>query len=1000
MISFSKKNHSIISPLAVFLLLGVVIFGICPAIANAQESADPAVAASEVSFDSSEVVDSAKFWGMKVRKINYIIPSYMNKSEVKNATKIKVGKGLSRWRVRMTIRRIYLIGDIQQPVIKATPLPNGEVDVEIKVYPKYLIRDIEVKGNKHFNHFDIISDILRISTGDDFHENLVPIWKSKILAAYEKVGFLNARVKIDSPSTKWKEDNKTDLFIRVYEGKIFKVDTISLKGNLGRFSRSDILDKLGWRTGMSYNEEKLTKGIVKLGKFLKKEYYLEARISEWDINDRRIAKVDDENKTVNVILSIFVGPRVFIDLNKECFSCAQRKWKLPASLGIDNQRRFNKSIVKDWESRIALFFKSMGYFDAIVIGTYKETEDKFGPIKQISFTAEIGKKVKIRKIDFKNNPTYKDNVLLKLLTTGTYFTQSGFDTDLDNIINFYNRNGFLGAKILEKRLEYIPKDGLYIVVVLQEGSRTILTKINIPDTKVYHQKDFNKFIAEINANIKEKDPKFKEGDPFNPFILEDIRSKFIAEYMRQGYIESRVKAYIKTSNDGKSTTVTFDITEGRRYKFGNIYIHGNKLTKDHVIRRELFITTGRPFNYERVFESEQSLVQLGFFKSVQIRPIDIDEESEQVDLLVEVEERNSGYIETGLGYNTYFGYSVAFEVGHKNLAGHGRRLSFHTDASMSDERFIFDTRHMAVDFMWPWVARTPMDGKLTFFDNVDQDIGFNLRSFGTVVGVSTNLTKLFFNLKATRANEKLQKLWKYWTVGLEYEFAKDFIYNLDSDVDADPGEIQITILKPSVTRDEVNNPFNPTRGIKAQLGSRLTGSLSWAAPALQSQVHYLQASVQGSAYYGLFTIPKTGVMVFAQNFRFGHGQVLRETDIIPISRRFYLGGSTTLRGFSSNQIAPLGTDNRTPTGGNFLAQSNTELRIPLPKNLGVLLFFDAGDVSRDLEHFYLDLLRTSTGLGFRYMTPIGPISLDYGIKLNKRHYETPGEFYITIGNAF
>jgi len=367
---------------------------------------------------------------------------------------------------------------------------------------------------------------------------------------------------------------------------------------------------------------------------------------------------------------------------------------------------------------------------------------------------------------------------------------------------------------------------------------------------------------------------------------------------------------------------------------------------------------------------------------------------------VEVEERNSGYVETGLGYNTYFGYSVAFEVGHKNLAGHGRKLSYHTDASMQDEKFRFDTRHIIVDFMWPWIARTPMDGKLVFFDNIDHDIGFKLRSFGTEVGVLSVLTKLFYNLKATRANEGLQKLWKYWTVYLDYEFAKDFIYKIDSDVDADPGEVQITLLKPSVSRYEVNNPFNPTRGVKAQLGSRLFGGLAWASPALQSQVHYLQANLQGSAYLGLYEIPDLGIFVFAQNLRFGHGQVLRETDIIPISRRYYLGGSTTLRGFAPNQVAPLGDDGRTPIGGNFLAQSNTELRIPLPKSLGLLLFFDAGDVTKDLEHFYVDLLRTSAGLGLRYMTPIGPISLDYGMKLNKRHYETLGEFYITIGNAF
>lgn len=945
--------------------------------------------------DGSAVEDSAPFWGKNVRKIDFVLPPWMSDKEIRRVTKIKAGKKLTRWRVRQSLRRIYLLGYVENPVLKAQIRTDGQVDVEVKIYPTYVIRDIRVKDNKTFNYSEIVDEILHISMGDDFRESDVPIWKNKLSTALGQEGRLDADVRVHWEKTKRKVDNKVDIFINFDEKRSFRVETISLKGAISPYSRNKILSVLKWRTGMIYKEDKFSKGLVRLKKFLKKNEHLEARVPEWDIRDSQLVKIDKKTNSISINLDLQVGPRVLIEFPERCYSCAQKKWKIPAELGMANQRRFNQWIVKDWEKRIENYFRNRGYYNASVMGTYEETAEEGVPVKRITLTLEKGKKVKIRKIDFKNNPSVKDKELLSLLTSRKNFTEKSFDKDLEKIINHYNRQGFLRAKVLEKRLEYVPDDGLYIQIVLEEGPQTILKTIDFPDTRVFNKEKFEKYLAEMP-----KGQQLLEGEPLNPFVVESAKARIIAAYMRQGYIKSRVKDKVVISKDGKEATVTFAIKEGRRYKFGNVYIHGNKLTKKHVVQRELFIKPGRPFNYEKIFDSEQALVRLGFFRSVQIAPVDHDIDEEQVDLLVDLEERNAGYIENGIGYNTYFGYSAAFEVGHKNLAGHGRRISFHVDASMQDQHFRFDNRHMAIDFMWPWVARLPMDGKLTIFDNQTQEIGYNLRSFGSIIGVSTVLTKMFYNLRATHANDELQKIWRFWTVGLDYEFARDFIFHIDEEVDADHGEIQITTLSPIVIRDERNNPFHPTRGIKAQVGSINSARLIWASPALQSQVHYLQAIGQTAWYLGLFEIPEAGVFVVAQNFRVGHGQVLRETDVIPISRRFYLGGSTSMRGFAPGQISPLADDGRTPIGGNFFLQSNSELRIPLPANLGLLVFFDAGDVTKDFENFYIDLMRTSTGLGFRYMTPIGPISADYGIKLNKRPYETIGEFYITIGNAF
>ena len=971
-------------------------------VAYAQDAAeDPApedftVVEDNGAQDKSETFsldNNESFWGKKVKSIQYDVPPWIDKKELRRVVKIKTGKELLKWRVRKTIQRIYLLGYIDNVIIKSEARGADQVDVIIKVIPKYVLRDIRILDNTAYSDDEIMSDILGISEGDDFYEGLIDGWKQKLEKALGDVGYLNAKARFSFQKTKMKVDNKVDLTINVDENSQFKIGRISLDGDIKPFSRHEILSILKLRTGETYETEKVTKGLKRLRKTLKKKQYLESRIPEWDMTDPDNLKIDKKTNKVDVILPINVGALVLIRFG-ECFTCAQKKWKLPQEINLENQRRFNKWIVKDFETKIADYYRARGYFNATITGTYEETTIDGHPTKIIQLERELGEKLPVREIDFKNNPSFKDKELRALLTSSDYFLESNIDKDLQNVINFYNRSGFLRAKIMEKRLRVVEDDGLYIQVILDEGPRTILTEIKTQGFEVFKGKQREEILAQVHKLLK-------EDEPLNPFVITDAKAQFIAAYLRKGYIRARVKDELKISKDGKTATVTFTVDEGRKYFFGNVYVRGNKLTKKYVILRELFIIEGEPFSWEDVFSSEQALVQLGFFQSVQITPVDKDLTEENVDLLVDLKERNSGYIEYGLGYNTYFGYSASFEVGHKNLAGHGRRISYHVDGSMQDVHFRLDNRHMAVNFVWPWVARIPMDGKITIFDNQQQEIGYNLRQFGVTVGVSTYVPKLLNYMKSTRQNKDLRKLFNFYTLGTDYEYARDFIYELQPGVEQDPGLLQITVLQPSIMRDERDNPFNPTRGVKAQVGSVNKIYLRYSSPALMSQVHYLQAIAESSWYYGFVKLSDWGKLVFAQNFKVGHGQSLRDTDTIPISRRFYLGGSTSIRGFKPNSISPTAVDDTSlPIGGNFLVQSNTEFRVPLPKNLGILLFFDAGDVTATTNDFYIDLMRSSAGLGFRYITPIGPISADYGFKLDRRTDESIGEFAITIGNAF
>ena len=158
-------------------------------------------------------------------------------------------------------------------------------------------------------------------------------------------------------------------------------------------------------------------------------------------------------------------------------------------------------------------------------------------------------------------------------------------------------------------------------------------------------------------------------------------------------------------------------------------------------------------------------------------------------------------------------------------------------------------------------------------------------------------------------------------------------------------------------------------------------------------------------------VPLTDGLTFVGVARVGYAVPFNGGDIIPIRDRFFLGGGTTVRGFAENSIGPTGgpTVNQfggivspggDPLGGDFALNLNTELEFPLLYGFGGVVFVDGGGVYLQDQSISIDNFRRSAGLGLRYMTPVGPISLDYGFKLDRRVGESVGEVHFSVGTIF
>jgi outer membrane protein insertion porin family len=229
---------------------------------------------------------------------------------------------------------------------------------------------------------------------------------------------------------------------------------------------------------------------------------------------------------------------------------------------------------------------------------------------------------------------------------------------------------------------------------------------------------------------------------------------------------------------------------------------------------------------------------------------------------------------------------------------------------------------------------------------------------------------------------------------LTYAFERVDNYNVEPGAILSPedvGYVRVSSLSPALVWDLRDDIFNPRKGALYGI------VVKQAMHQLGSQADFTKVSVQSSWY-----VPLSRGVITALSARAGMAWPHYETAEVPLHERFYLGGSTTVRGYTQDSVGPSAKNpdgTITPTGGSSMVLFNAELRFMLSEGFGFVLFSDAGNVWVD-QDIKLDDLRASYGAGIRYGTPIGPLRIDYGQKIHRRPGESPGELHFNIGHTF
>ena len=860
---------------------------------------------------------------------------------------VKPGDRFSGAAIRESLALLYLKEMFTDIRVEAFPDTDG-VRVEFVLFPKTIVDALAIQGNSAVST-GAIRDMLAGIEGKELRDNKLALLKAELLALYQAEGFYNTAVTIRTESLK--EPHRVILHIDILESAPTLLAEITFSGNTA-FTDKDLLKVLKSKKGSPLKRDLLLDTdkdaiLMKYGK----AGYPAARIGPVKIRF-------EESKAFAHIL-VNEGPRVTVTFSGNSVFGAH---KLSESLLVWSEHDTSDTAIDSSMDKIRSLYREKGYADAVVEVKKTETPSQLS----LDFSVHEGLRVTVNEISITGNTVFTAKEIkarMALRESGWFisrpFREALLDQDIDYLRDRYFDSGYLSASVRKNIVRTSDTNAVDIMIVITEGWQARTGDISFDGSKMLPSTELLSLMG------------LKQGAPFNERLVDEDRYRILSAYTNKGYLYARVDVE-KNSHDN-TVDLHYRITEDQPVSIGRIILRGNERTRDDVIMRELLVKPGDFYDYGSLLSSQQRIYRLGYFRMAKFDPVHPGEKEYIKDMLFTVEERPAGAVEIGTGYGDLDRLRGFVEVSHRNLWGSARYASLRYEESSILKRAIFN-------FQEPWFLGRKLENRFSLVWSDSERLNSDTR-------------EIYYQTRKTVASFGVEKSYVKLKPSLTYQFENVVNYNVKPEAQLtseDSGRVLVSSLIPALVWDLRDDVFNPRYG--ALYGIILKEALR----ELWSEADFSKLTVQGSWFLPLDTD------VLALSARAGMAWPFRNTAEVPLHERFYVGGSTTVRGFRQDAIGPsvVGSDGEsTPTGGSSMVVLNLELRVNPGEGFGYVLFCDAGNVWAGQE-IRLGDLRASYGAGIRYGTPIGPLRVDYGQKMHRLSGESPGELHFNIGNTF
>jgi outer membrane protein insertion porin family len=546
------------------------------------------------------------------------------------------------------------------------------------------------------------------------------------------------------------------------------------------------------------------------------------------------------------------------------------------------------------------------------------------------------------------------DVRLPWTSQRNFFDRNRFDADLKRVEAFYADRGFPDARVTSFDVKLNDKhDAVDITITVDEGNPVRVAAVNLEGFDVIPASHFDALRGQLPLQV---------GEPRDRQAVLTAHDLMLNELRDHGYPYARVTTEENDGADGKQATITFTAQPGLRANFGEIEITGNRSVSDEVIRRQLLFKPGDLFQRSAIQDSQRRLYGMALFQFVNVETINSETQGAEVKTRITVVEGKHQRVNMGVGYGTEEKARVDAEYHHVNFLGGARSAGVHGRWSSLDRgiradftqpyffgpTFSLGGEGQLWDYFTPVYTSTITGGKLSLTQQISSRTSWTayIGSARTTTTPSPDFSlaqnpQLFVQLIALGLNPvSLEQKGTLSSVGLDWQ------------------------------RTVTDNALNPRHGYQIAIHTEKAGQV------LPSTFNYFALSSDARNF-----LPIGNRIVVANRLLVGNirpaGYVQAE---VPFSKKFFLGGAQTLRGWGRFEVSPLADG--LPVGGDTMFSFSSEARVALKGKLGGVLFFDAGNVWTDLRTVDFGQIRYDVGTGLRYATPVGPIRLDWGYQLN------------------
>jgi len=618
---------------------------------------------------------------------------------------------------------------------------------------------------------------------------------------------------------------------------------------------------------------------------------------------------------------------------------------------------FSHAALQESIDKITNFAKDNGYYFAKV--NYKiEDEGKI-----VTFLIDEGRKVKIKEINLFGNKAFSTFKLKwKMSTsTGDFYKEKELQEDIEKLLFFYETNGYPMITIQKPQVFYDKeKDGIIINITISEGDIFRIEEITFSGNTIFATKELNEMV------------KTKLGDVYNVKSIALDRNNIKDAYYGKGYVTASIIPYPEFNSKKRTVKINFKIKEGSKSYIEKIVISGNTKTKNNVILRELLFKEGDMFEGEKINQSRQKLINLGFFEQVKFDILPGSEGNKKI-LHIEVKEGKTGNLIFSAAYGNKPGLFGTIEFTKNNLYGKG--YSAYIKSEFGKRLLDYE-----IGFTNPWFRDTPTSVGFDIWHTIEQEDEYtNKRTGGAIrigksVGVYNDIYFKYKYDKTAMLNVKKDAP----------ESIKDWVDKWGENRYVVSSSIAIRLVRNTKKGEEIL--FHPTSGYKVELSNEFAGGF------LGGDIDFYKPTFEGSWY-----IPSWWKFVLALHTKLGLVTNLAKHKEIPDYEKFRIGGPYSVRGYSDRSIHPASG------GGNSMLIGNAEYRFPIAEGLFGCLFTDLGnswEKTSDITSFRE--LKYGVGFGIRFKSPIGPIRLDYawGLTETPGHQKGAPEAHISFGSDF